>query len=504
MSVNALIATARFHGQVVQERFESGIPVQVGGAPPFSLPLPEGVDWLAEVDWSRDGTARVTDATGQRYTLGPDETLEMELGDIAIDLELAPQFRLRRSEAVSWQLSTGWLVVVLLFTIFTSWYDLISSRTCQIFAVTPELAVQLGCVEADGGGGEGRFSADYLARLLKEDYAGEEDGTLQRPEQPDDARSNDQIYLPSGGRGPISDMGGAEEVAPESVKAPRSEELPEPEKQEAAEQNVLQVPELPEDVGTVIEAIPADGMGEKDEGKGEDADDASDEATPEVAAEEKEGWGLQDWYDERDAILDKMEIDQTVNLAERRLKIDPNDPDALSLLSYYQYLDEDYESAEKTYDRLIELLPEDAAGFNNKALIYKRRGDYKQEEALYRVALALEPMDVTALNNLGVNLAHQGRHSEALSVMQQLEILDPDDAYADLHRAKIYAEMGNDEKAMEYLRLSLEGMAKLDTLHHIEFRQDIRLDPSFAKLRETKRFRAILLEFYGDDAPVLE
>ena len=47
-------------------------------------------------------------------------------------------------------------------------------------------------------------------------------------------------------------------------------------------------------------------------------------------------------------------------------------------------------------------------------------------------------------------------------------------------------------------------MQALDTLHHIEFRQDIRLDPSFAKLRETRRFRAILLKYYGDDTPVPE
>ena len=108
------------------------------------------------------------------------------------------------------------------------------------------------------------------------------------------------------------------------------------------------------------------------------------------------------------------------------------------------------------------------------------------------------------MNNLAVNLAHQKRFDEALAVMKQLETLDPGEPYAELHRAKIHAEMGNDEEAYRYLRSSLEGMAKLDTLHHIEFRQDIRLDPSFAKLRETRRFRAILLEFYGEDTPLKE
>ena len=86
--------------------------------------------------------------------------------------------------------------------------------------------------------------------------------------------------------------------------------------------------------------------------------------------------------------------------------------------------------------------------------------------------------------------------------MRQLETLQPDDPYAHLHRAKIYADLGEDELALTFLRKALEGMQKLDTLHHIEFRQDIRVDPSFATLRKTKAFREILLEFYGDDTPL--
>jgi Flp pilus assembly protein TadD len=183
------------------------------------------------------------------------------------------------------------------------------------------------------------------------------------------------------------------------------------------------------------------------------------------------------------------------------LRIDPEDPLALTTLSYYQYLAQDNDGAAETYDKYIDLFPEDPSGYNNKALIYKRLGDYAQEEALYRVALALDPDDVTVLNNLGVCLAHQGRYQEALAVMRRLEALDPDDPYADLHRAKIHAEIGNDDLALSFLERALAGMAELDTLHHIEFRQDIRLDPSFAKLRGTSRFHAILVRYYGDAAP---
>lgn len=502
MSTHALIATARYHGSVSQERFEPGEAVEIGAVPPLALPLPEGLDWLARVDWVGASTARVTDPRGQQYLLEADEVIEMELGEVQLDLELTPQFTLKRTDPFPWKLSTGWLSVVLMFTIFTSWYDMVKERRCEIFAVTPELAIALGCVQNAGGGDPfGGLPAEYLERLLKKDYAGEDDGVLTMKEHENKGRDPNSFHMPAGNRGPITKMGGADEVAEEFLRAPRSEGPPDPEPKPQPKAE-LEVPETPENVGTPVEANPVEDDGEGDAVA--DTEEVGEDDGNEPPAEEDKGWGLQDWYDEKDAALDELEIVQAKHLANRRLRIDPNDPAALSLLSYYQYLDEDYTGAEATYDKYIDLLPEDAAGYNNKALIYKRLGQYEKEESLYRVALSLEPLDVTALNNLGVNLAHQGRYDEAIAVMKQLETLDPNEPYADLHRAKIYAEMGEDEKAYEYLRLSLEGMAKLDTLHHIEFRQDIRLDPSFAKLRETRRFRAILLEYYGTDTPLQE
>jgi tetratricopeptide (TPR) repeat protein len=171
-------------------------------------------------------------------------------------------------------------------------------------------------------------------------------------------------------------------------------------------------------------------------------------------------------------------------------------------LSYYQYLSEDYDDAKETYDKYISVLPEDPAGYNNKALIYKRLKQYDEEERLYRVALSMSEDDTTALNNLAVNLGHQGRFDEAHEIMKDLEVRTPDDPYADLHRAKIYAEAQNEAMAYSYLEKALEGMKVLDTLHHIEFRQDIRLDPSFSKLRGQRRFKALMWRYYGTDAPV--
>ncbi|MFN7146953.1 MAG: tetratricopeptide repeat protein, partial [Myxococcota bacterium] len=175
-------------------------------------------------------------------------------------------------------------------------------------------------------------------------------------------------------------------------------------------------------------------------------------------------------------------------------------PNGLSIRAYYEYLAFDFEAAKRTYERFTQLYPEEPAGWNNLALVYKRAGEYQKEEELYRVALGLSPEDDHALNNLAVCLAHQGRYDEALQIMERLEVLVPDDPYADLHRAKIYAAMGKEERAYRFLQKSLASMRKLDTLHNIEFRQDIRVDPAFEALREQDRFRKVLDRFYGERA----
>ena len=87
--------------------------------------------------------------------------------------------------------------------------------------------------------------------------------------------------------------------------------------------------------------------------------------------------------------------------------------------------------------------------------------------------------------------------------MEQLDTIDPGNPYNDLHRSKIYAAMGKREKSYRYLRAALEGVAGLDTLHHIEFRQDIRLEPAYHKMRSERRFAKLIREFYGDEADYL-
>ena len=493
MSTHALVATLHFNDTVVEQRsVPRGRSVTLGRDDTLALPLPAGAPYYARCVWRSSHEVEVVDGRGRQYRLTAREPLSLDAGPVRLDLKLAPQFSLLRSGPLRALGSAVWFLIILMVTNLYTVSSILYERQCVWFG--------LNCPVPEESGLDGTFSAEFLQRLLREDFAGEEEGVVAKfEERPDAEKEAERVFMPAGNKGPITNMGGAEDVSAKPVRSPKSEDA-------------IDIPEVGGDLKSLFmedsEFTLEEKLNPKEEaGQGvdipldreEDPNEALD-----APSEEEEGWGIQDWYDERDAMMDEIEIVTYIRAARQVLAIDPNDLYALSTLAYYQYLAEEFDDALETYDKYIALAPDQAAGYNNKALTYKRRGDYASEERLYRVALALEPDDVTAMNNLAVCLSHQGRFDEALALMQQLEVLDPGDAYADLHRSKIYAQMGQDDEAYRYLEKSLQGMSQMNTLHMIEFRQDIRVDPSFEKLRETRRFRDILYTYYGQDTPLPE
>ena len=476
-SRHAVRAVVRFHGRLMEDRVlhpREG-EVVLGDRGQISLPTPRGRSHFARLEWDVAHQAVVVDPRGRRHPVDVGQPgVAVAVGPIRAEFTRVAQYRLPRSG----MLGEGDLILA------------IGILAMSVFAMQLELVMRL--VGDSAPTTTLQPTAELIARLLAEDYAGADAATIHRDTGAQNNRRAPSYYLPVGADGPKDRLGGAEEVALRPVRVPNqdnpashSAHQPLPPDGETLAQEESPKPRVPD----VLE--PQDLQGEEAM--------ADAESTRPVPMEEEEGWGFSDWMDVSEDRIDDS-FAETIDRAQEKLRLDPEDAWALQQIGYYQYLAEDTERCLATYQKFVDIYPDEPAGYNNLALVYKRKGDFATEETLYLRALALKSSDTHAINNLAVNLAHQERFDEALELMEQLKELTPIDPYANLHRAKIYAAMGNDDEALSYLKLALQGMNRLDTLHHIEFRQDIRVDPAFDSLRAGKRFERLLVRYYGADA----
>lgn len=489
---HGLRVTVRLHGIVVEQRVHWGRigVVELGGNGPDAIPTPSGRPLLrAEFEGRAHVRLDPVEPTASPGSLHPGDGWHWSDGQgVDVDLDLIPHIPARRRGSHP---GGDMALLVMVLTLAVG----VSQASLLMQLLLPQSAASASTVEEP--------TPELLARLLKRDLDGADQGVTEHRERPDHQRGARGLYMPAGQEdGHLQRNGGGKEAGDEVRRASSPEEelaaaQPETSTDDSGHAALDHQPdglELPDAPGSRQRNLFAD----TDPPRLEDVFDATD------PIERFVGWGFRDWFDVADA-RPEMEARwrRHLDVARTRLAIDPDDPAALNVVGYYAYLAENSELARETYRRYTRLHPEDPAGYNNLALTFKRTGDYAQEEALYRRALELDPYDQNVMNNLAVNLAHQGRHAEALRVMDRLAEVDPDDPYADLHRAKIYATMGKRERALRYLRKALEGVEDLDTMHHIEFRQDIRVDPAFARLRNDRRFSRLLRKHYGEQADYL-
>lgn len=460
----------------------------IGSTGADAVPTADGLP-LASVHW-RPGASPVLvfagGAEGSR-SMEPGDVWTWRAGEVAVDI-LAQEREVARRLPVDPLGDIALVVVILTLYVGMAQARLFVGMAPQTASAPPSHSM----------------SPELIARLLQKDLDGEEEGWSEPTQRPDHERQNQGVYMPAGNTGPMTRAGGGSEQGEDPVRGPQ------PEEQEPALEPA--VVDAPDDQALALASPPETAAELELTDLSEPAslaETAQDPQTLEASrpldpVERFIGWGFKDWLDsspQRETLDPRVE--RHLMLARARLRLDPDDYGALQMVGHYAYLAENAELSQATFRRLTEKYPDDSAGFNNLALTYKRTQEWTQEEALYRKALQLEPDDPVVLNNLAVNLAHQGRFEEALGLMELLEEIDPDDPYSDLHRAKVYAAMGRKDRAFKYLKRALDGVERLDTLHHIEFRQDLRLEPLLAELRTEPRYERLLQKVYGAEAEAL-
>lgn len=489
----SLAVTARLNGAVVAHAVHSrgARPLLIGLDDGCAIPSPDGGP-VATVSWLRGDRLRICSphVADVEQELGPGQLWRWAPGDgLVVELGLVQRSTFRLPSALP---TADLSLLALVLTIF-------------VFLGHTRLLFE------EMSGGQPEVSApepspELIARLLERATEGADEGLEERVDRAELEEENDSFYLPSGADGPMSHAEGGAKVGEQVQRVEAAEEEVDEDAVEPPAPVVELVrrpppPELPELAITEVEAPTL--LGATEEVEALPTEETADEGMPEPV-ERFVGWGFKDWLRVKEARpKDHRAWSRELDLARARLRIDPDDAWSLNTVGLYAYLSEKHDLAEATYERFLQLYPEEPAAYNNYALVWKRRGEYGKEESLYRRALQLDPGDTNVMNNLAVCLAHQGRFSEAEEIMDRLEKLEPDNAYVALHQAKIYAAMGKERRALRFLERALEQSRGLDTMHHIEFRQDIRLDPSFDVLRGERRFRELLERAYGTEAAYL-
>ncbi len=165
------------------------------------------------------------------------------------------------------------------------------------------------------------------------------------------------------------------------------------------------------------------------------------------------------------------QLDLAKKYYERALKAQPNFPEALNNLGTVYYEKRNYGKAISQYRKAIKLDAGSAVYHKGLGTAYWQDKKYKAAIQAYTEAIKLDPavFDPSKTNGVGTTLEDQS-YGERAKLHYFL--------------AKTFAESGMNDKALLYIRKSLEEGFK-DRKKYLE-------EPEFAKVRETKEFQEMM------------
>jgi tetratricopeptide (TPR) repeat protein len=164
-----------------------------------------------------------------------------------------------------------------------------------------------------------------------------------------------------------------------------------------------------------------------------------------------------------------MELDLARRNYERALKLDPKYSEAVNNLGTIFYARKNYRKAVKYYNRALKLKPNSASIYSNLGTAQFARKKYKQALEAYDTALSLDPEVFEHRGTQGVLLQER-------SVEERAKF--------HFYLAKTYAKAGVIERALTYMRKSLEEGFKE--------RDKFQTEPEFAKLQELPEFKELM------------
>jgi tetratricopeptide (TPR) repeat protein len=170
-------------------------------------------------------------------------------------------------------------------------------------------------------------------------------------------------------------------------------------------------------------------------------------------------------------------------------------------IAYHQMLQLD--KAKKYYQQAVRMNPKYAEAVNNIGTVYYANKQFRKAVSQYKKALKLAPASASIYSNLGTAEFSRKKYKEASEAYETALKLDPEvfehrnasgtllqersvEERAKFHYylAKTYAKAGNQERALQYIRMSIEEGFKE--------RDKFAKEPEFASLKELPEFQELL------------
>jgi len=170
-------------------------------------------------------------------------------------------------------------------------------------------------------------------------------------------------------------------------------------------------------------------------------------------------------------------------------------------IAYHQM--QQLDNARKYYEQAVRLKPDYAEAINNLGTVYYAQRSFAKAIRYYRKALKYAPNSASIYSNLGTAYFARKKYKEAMETYQTALKLDPNvfenhssygvlleernvEERAKFHfnMAKLYAQAGRNDLALQYLRKALEEGFK--------DKKKIAEDPDFQAMRDLPEFKELL------------
>ncbi len=170
-------------------------------------------------------------------------------------------------------------------------------------------------------------------------------------------------------------------------------------------------------------------------------------------------------YFNRDDDISATKGDAAKRALENAQKLEPNSPESLLALGYYQYwVLLDYGAAKTTFGRVSKMLPGNSEVPEALGNISRREGHWDESLVYFKQALVLDPRNVELLMRAAGTYGMKRQFPAALNLYDRALDITPNDSDVMAAKANIYQAQGNLQEAARFLSTINEHTPSEDTL----------------------------------------